>query len=148
MLEVSDARYPIQGLTATRDRLDNGAAEKTQQPDDWPSAHSRFHYGPELPDINEEKFSFVFDYSNDVSKYFVLYGEQVILSGPAEHDVKRSVKDIALRQQFIQIARKLKTRYGGAVGRSSRNEESRIPATPIVSVDRSNARGVGFLHTQ
>lgn len=113
MLELADARYPVEWVAAARDRLASGLAELTQQQsDDGLPAQSVLLFDHELPDINAEKISVVFDYSDDVSEYFVLHGEQVILSGPAEHDARRTVKDVALRQQFIKVAGKLKTRYG------------------------------------
>ena len=113
MLELADARYPSEWVTAARDRVPNGPSEQTrEQSDDRLPTQGLLQFETELPEINAEKFGVVFDYSDDVSRYLVLYGEQVILSGPAEHDEKRTVKDVALRQQFIKIAQKLKTRYG------------------------------------
>jgi hypothetical protein len=116
MLELADARYPTGWVTTARDRVPNGPSEQTQeQSDDGLPTQGLLQFETELtelPEINAEKFGVVFDYSDDVSRYLVLYGEQVILSGPAEHDVRRTAKDIALRQQFIKIVQKLKTRYG------------------------------------
>jgi len=113
MLELADARYPSEWVTAARDRVPNGPSEQTrEQSDDRLPTQGLLQFETELPEINAEKFGVVFDYPDDVSRYLVLYGEQVILSGPAEHDEKRTVKDVALRQQFIKIAQKLKTRYG------------------------------------
>jgi hypothetical protein len=113
MLELADARYPIEWVTAARERVPTGPSEQTQeQSDNGLPAQGLLQFETELPEINAEKFGVVFDYADDVSRYLILYGDQVILSGPAEHDVERSAKDIALRQQFIKIARKLKTRYG------------------------------------
>lgn len=68
--------------------------------------------GMELPDIDADEFSFVFDYSDDGATYFVLYGERVILSGRATDDPEDYITDSALGGQFIEIARKLKKRYG------------------------------------
>ncbi len=112
MLELADARYPIEWVAAARDRLANSLGGKTQWPsDDELATQHLLPLEAEPPDIDAEKFSLVFDYSYDGSSYFVFLGDQVILSGPAEHDVERGVKDVALRQQFIKIAQKLKTRY-------------------------------------
>jgi hypothetical protein len=81
-----------------------------RQSDGRPCPEAGFEYGPELPDIDAVEFSFVFDYSDDRSKYFVLYGKEVILSGPAAND--SGITDGPLGGQFIEIARKLKVRYG------------------------------------
>jgi hypothetical protein len=77
-----------------------------------PSAESQFQYGSELPDIDAVEFSFVFDYSDDRSKYFVLHGKRVILSGPAADDPDDHVTDEPLGGQFIEIAKRLKKHYG------------------------------------
>ena len=53
-----------------------------RQSDERPCAETGFQYGPELPDIDAVEFSFAFDYSDDDSTYFVLYGKKVILSAP------------------------------------------------------------------
>jgi len=113
MLKCFDKPNHIQRVTALRDEFANRPADKAQsQPRDWPSAFDHFQYGSELPDIDAEEVSLVFDYSHDGSKYFVLYGEQIILSGPATDDPEDHVTDDALGEQFIEIAKKLKARYG------------------------------------
>jgi len=83
-----------------------------RQSDERPSAETDFQYGPELPDIDAVEFSFVFDYSDDDSRYFVLYGKKVILSGPAANDPEDCITDEPLGGQFIEIAKKLKKQYG------------------------------------
>jgi hypothetical protein len=83
-----------------------------RQSDGRPSAEKDFQYGPELPDIDAEEFSLIFDYSDDRSKYFVLHGKRIVLSGPAANDPKDCMTDQPLGGQFIEIAKKLKTRYG------------------------------------
>jgi len=113
MLQCFDKPNHIQRVTALRDEFADGIAQKTPRPPaDCPSAFSSFRNGPELPDIDAEELTLVFDYSNDGSKYFVLYGEQVILSGPAADDPEDHVTDNALGGQFVDIATKLKKRYG------------------------------------
>jgi hypothetical protein len=113
MLELADARYPLEWVAAAQDRLANGLADGAQRHSGAGSpAQALLQFEPVLPDINAEKISVVFDYSDDVSEYFVCHGEQVILSGPAEHDVTCTAKDISLRKQFIKVAQKLKIRYG------------------------------------
>ena len=82
-----------------------------RQSDERPSAETDFQYGPELPDIDAVEFSFVFDYSDDDSRYFVLYGKKVIRSGPAANDPKDCITDDALGGQFIEIAKRLKKQY-------------------------------------
>jgi hypothetical protein len=97
-------------LTAIRDEFATDPAKR--QSDERPSAETDFQYGPELPDIDAVEFSFVFDYSDDDSRYFVLYGKKVILSGPAANDPEDCITDEPLGGQFIEIAKKLKKRYG------------------------------------
>ena len=88
-------------------------ADEMRQQSDWrPCAERDFQYGPELPGIDAEEFTLVFDYSDDRSKYFVLYGTRIVLSGPAANDPEDHITDQPLGGQFIEIARKLKTRYG------------------------------------
>jgi len=97
--------------TALRKEFSNnagGAKAETKRP----SAESQFQYGSELPDIDAVEFSFVFDYADDRSKYFVLYRKRVILSGPAADDPEDHVTDNALGGQFIEIAKRLKSHYG------------------------------------
>lgn len=83
-----------------------------KQSDGRPCAERDFQDGPELPDIDAEQFTLVFDYSDDRSKYFVLYGKRIVLSGPAANDPEDGMTDNALGGQFIEIAKKLKTTYG------------------------------------
>ena len=83
-----------------------------RQSDERPSAETDFQYGPELPEIDAVEFSFVFDYSDDDFRYFVLYGKKVILSGPAANDPEDCITDNSLGGQFIEIAKKLKKQYG------------------------------------
>jgi hypothetical protein len=97
-------------VTALRDEFATDPAKR--QSDERPSAETDFQYGPELPDIDAVEFSFVFDYSDDDSRYFVLYGKKVILSGPAANDPEDCITDEPLGGQFIEIAEKLKKRYG------------------------------------
>jgi hypothetical protein len=60
-----------------------------------------------------ERFSFSFDYPLDGSRYFVSRGEQVVLIGAAKHnDPDVWGDDDALGEQFIEIAKRLKERYG------------------------------------
>ena len=102
-------------VTAMRDEFATDPAKATEaarQSDERPSAETDFQYGPELPDIDAVEFSFVFDYSDDDSRYFVLYGKKVILSGPAANDPTDYITDDSLGGQFIEIAKKLKKRYG------------------------------------
>ena len=97
--------------TALRKEFSNnagGAKAETKRP----SVESQFEYGSELPDIDAVEFTFGFDYSDDGSKYFVLYGKRVVLSGPAADDPEDHVTDNCLGGQFIEIATKLKKRYG------------------------------------
>jgi hypothetical protein len=75
-------------------------------------AFRHFEYGAELPEVAAPEFSLVFDYSHARSKYFVLCGEQVILSGPAADDPDDHITDNVLGEQFIEIAKRLKRRYG------------------------------------
>jgi hypothetical protein len=82
-----------------------------RQSDGRPCAQADFESGPELPDIDAAEFSFVFDYSDDRARYFVLYGKKVILSGPAAND-SGDITDGPLGDQFIEIAKKLKMQYG------------------------------------
>jgi len=103
----------IQRATALRDAFANCISDKSQQqPNDWPSAFTKFQYGPEMPDLDGEDVSLVFDYSHDGSKFFVLFGEQIILSGLAADDPDDHVTDNAPGEQFIEIAKRLKERYG------------------------------------
>jgi hypothetical protein len=83
-----------------------------RQSDGRPCAQADFESGPELPDIDAAEFSFVFDYSDDRARYFVLYGKRVVLSGPAANDPEDFITDNSLGGQFIEIATRLKKRYG------------------------------------
>ena len=132
MLELADARYPVDWVTAERARLANSLGGQTHWPSDneLPTQHLLpLEAAP--PDIDAEKFSLVFDYSNDGSSYFVFYGDQVILSGPAEHDVTPTAKDIALRQQFIKIVRKLKNKYGTRLVGLVLTQKAKSMLTPL-----------------
>lgn len=97
--------------TALRDEFSNNAGDAKADLNEQRSTESEYEYGRELPDIDAVEFSFVFDYSDDRSKYFVLYGKRVILSGPAADDPEDHVTDNALGSQFIEIARRLKSHY-------------------------------------
>lgn len=81
-------------VTALRDEFSTDPAKR--QSDERPSAETDFQYGPELPDIDAVEFSFVFDYSDDDSRYFVLYGKKVLLGGPAANDPEDCITDFAL----------------------------------------------------
>jgi hypothetical protein len=102
--------------TAMRDEFANNPAKPTGDAkadmNQRQSGENDFQYGPELPDIDAVEFSFAFDYSDDRSKYFVLYGKRVILSGPAADDPEDCITDNARGGQFIEIAKKLKKQYG------------------------------------
>jgi hypothetical protein len=132
MLELADARYPVEWVIAERVRFANSLGGHTHWPsdDELPTQHL-LPLEAEPPDIDTEKFSLVFDYSNDGSSYFVFYGDQVILSGPAEHDVTRTAKDVALRQQFIKIARKLKKKYGARLVDLVATQKAKSLLTPL-----------------
>jgi hypothetical protein len=113
VLNCFDKPSHIQRVTALRDAFANGLPDKAQQPPGgWPSAFDHFQYGPELPEIDAEEFRLVFDYSHDGSKYFVLDGEQIVLTGPAADDPDDHMTDNAPGEQFIEIAKRLKQRYG------------------------------------
>jgi hypothetical protein len=109
-------------VTALRDEFATDPAKATEgakvdimqrrQSDERPSAETDFQYGPELPEIDAVEFSFAFDYSDDDSRYFVLYDKKVILSGPAANDPEDCITDDSLGGQFIEIAKKLKKQYG------------------------------------
>jgi hypothetical protein len=88
--------------------IERAQADKVQRL----AAESGLQYGPELPDIDAVEFSFVFDYADDRSKYFVLYGKRVILSGAPANDPTDTMTDGPLGGQFIEIAKRLKKRYG------------------------------------
>lgn len=87
----------------------NGALQRN---DARPCAELALKYGTELPDIEGEAFSLVFDYSDDGARYLVLDGKNVVLSGPTADDSDDHITDIPLGEQFIEIAAKLKMRYG------------------------------------
>jgi hypothetical protein len=109
ILEAFDKPDHISRVTALRDEFAN---KKTQHSNELATMETRLQFGPELPNIDAEEFAFTFDYSQDGSKYFVLYGEKVILSGQTADDSDDHMTDNVLGGQFIEIAKKLKVRYG------------------------------------
>jgi hypothetical protein len=95
--------------TRLRERLRTQSSAANSERDTGRHPHE-----PDLPEIDAVEFSFVFDYSRDGSRYFVLHGAQVLLIGPARHnDPDVWGDDDALGEQFIKIAVSLKERYGG-----------------------------------
>jgi hypothetical protein len=94
---------------ATTGKDENGAY---QQNDKRTCAEPALRFGNELPDIEAEEFSLLFDYSDDGASYLVLYGNNVVLSGLAADDSDDYITDIPMGEQFIEIASTLKKRYG------------------------------------
>jgi hypothetical protein len=121
LMQCCEAPQHYLRVSAMRDEFSTDPAKVAErakaetmrrQSDGRPCAERDFQYGPELPDIDAEEFSLIFDYSDDRSKYFVLHGKQIVLSGPAANDPEDCMTDQPLGGQFIEIAKKLKTRYG------------------------------------